>query len=356
MTSIKDRLKIFDPNNTRNRGSTVYHPSNLQLNLKIFPGSTILKEKPKMKIYKYPNKTFPQTDSNIAKVLLFLGNAQECFINTLINIYRNIEFKDEFRYKIDLKDINKYCDIRAFDRKKNDNIRIISIPFCKEKNENYIQVLLDIFKMPRSRFNLICYTFDENINDLSSDQLNEIEFYKYLINYLDLRDKLIFLCSSKEELKNEEIQKFINRFNVEENDYLYEEKKPLDESKKITNEIFFINNKNIYENNTDAEKEWILLMEKMQILVKTIKSSKAKSIGKEISDFFCYLLIDKEDEIKKIFRKLKDKDKYYFFHFLEELKFETDRSKIIANLFSILIKDTHKKIDKNDNELVFNND
>ena len=79
-------------------------------------------------------------------------------------------------------------------------------------------------------------------------------------------------------------------------------------------------------------------MEKMQILVKTIKLSKPKSIGTEISEFFKSLLIDKEEEIRKIFIKLKDKDKYYFIYFLEELKFETDRSNIISNLFSILIK------------------
>ena len=136
MKSFQDILNIFDTNNTRfnrNRAGTVYNPS-IQLNiLKIFPGSTIVEEKQNMKIYKYPNKTFPLIDSNNAKILLFLGNAQECFINTLINIYRNIEFKDEFRYKIDLKDINKYCDIRAFDRKKMIILGLLVFHFVKKK-------------------------------------------------------------------------------------------------------------------------------------------------------------------------------------------------------------------------------
>ena len=57
-------------------------------------------------------------------------------------------------------------DIKSYDIKKYYNTRIIGIPYCKEKNENYIKFLVDILNnIPRYRINLICYTFDENIND-----------------------------------------------------------------------------------------------------------------------------------------------------------------------------------------------
>jgi len=159
---------------------------------KIIYKSEVLEETQNMKIYKYPNKPFSSNVANNSKILLFLGNAQECFINTFINIYRDIEYKDDFRYKINLNDINMNCDIKSFNT-GNKDIRIICIPFCKEKNENFLKLILKI-----DYINLVFYTFDENINDLNKDQLKEIEFYKYLLNYLDLKDKLIFLCSSKD--------------------------------------------------------------------------------------------------------------------------------------------------------------
>ena len=144
----------------------------------------------------------------------------------------------------------------------------MSIPFCKKKDNNYIQLLLKILSI-----NLVCYTFDENINDLNSDQLKEIEFYKYLINYLDLNDKLIFLCSSKEELKSEEMQKFINRFNAEKDEDIFDGKKSTN-----TNKIFFINNTKIYDNSNDAQRCWDLLKAKIEILQKEINSDKRKPI------------------------------------------------------------------------------
>ena len=270
--SIQDRLKLFDKNSQRrNTVTTTNFMNPLSQKFKIIRDSQILEETQNMKIYKYPNKPFPINIANNSKILLFLGNTQESFINSFINIYREIEFKDEFRYKID--NINMNCDIYSFDNKNN--IRIIRIPFCKEKNENYIKDLLKIMSI-----NLVCYTFDENINDLNEDQLKEIEFYKYLINYLDLNDKLIFLCSSKNELKSEEMQKFINRFNAEKDEDIYEGKNSTNENK-----IYCINNKIIYDNSNDAQKYWDLLKEKMENLKEEIKKDKRKSI-KEKHDLF----------------------------------------------------------------------
>jgi len=160
-----------------------------------------------MKIYEY-KKEFSSTERQNAKRILFLGNAQKSFINTFINIFRGIEFKENFRHKIYEQRSN--YDISSFIN--SDKIRIISIPFCNEKNEKYVkEFLLEISKM---KIYLVCYTFDKNINGLTLEQKKEIEFYKYLIHYLGLKEKLIFLCDSKEELKNEEIKKFLDKFNI----------------------------------------------------------------------------------------------------------------------------------------------
>ena len=161
-----------------------------------------------------------------------------------------------------------------------ENIRITSIPFGEEINENYIKkIVLEISKM---KINLVFYTLNKNISDINPQQEKEIEFYKYLINFLNIRDKLIFLCDSNEELNNEEINKFINKFNIEENenDDMYKE------GKSYSNKIFFINNKIIYDtnNNADTQKEWEKVNDKIKEIREIIKKEEIRELGKE--DFF----------------------------------------------------------------------
>ena len=48
-----------------------------------------------------------------------------------------------------------------------------------------------ILKISNMKIYFVCYTFDENIDNLNSEQQKEIEFYKNLIHFLNLSD--IFL-------------------------------------------------------------------------------------------------------------------------------------------------------------------
>ena len=127
------------------------------------------------------------------------------------------------------------------------------------------------------KINLVCYTFNKNISDINPQQEKEIEFYKYLLSFLDLRDKLIFLCDSNEELKNEEINKFINKFNIEENDDLYKEGKPY--SNKIP---FIINTEIIYDTNIndDNQKEWEKVNNKINDIREIIKKEEIRELEK----------------------------------------------------------------------------
>ena len=88
----------------------------------------------------------------------------------------------------------------------------------------------------------------------------------------------------------------------------------------------------------------------MKTLQKTIKDVR-KTIEVEKANFFKFLLKDNEEDVRKYFVKLKNKEPYYFIYFLGEIKFEKDRSKILNNLINIIIKDNHKKIYLTDNEL-----
>ena len=282
------------------------------------------------------------------KNILFLGNAQECFINTFINIYKKIDYKSKMRYKIR----NFYNEITEYDISSPNNfdiIKIISFPFCKEENLNNKRKFLS--SISEKKIDIVCYTFDKNISELNSEQKKEIEFYKYLIHFLDLRDNLIFLCDSQEELKNEELDKFLVRFNVEDNDYI-------NDGKTYSNKIYYIINKIIYEpnDNPDNEKEWKILEQKMKEIQSLIKNGKSKSLEK--GKFFKNLLNDNDKisdiTIKQDFSKLSKRDQYYFIYFLGEIKLEKDKSNILITLINILRKDKNlKSIDIKENEFKF---
>ena len=167
------------------------------------------------------------------------------------------------------------------------------------------------------KIHLVCYTFDKNIKEINPEQKKEIEFYKYLINFLDLRDKLVFLCDSKEELNNDEIKNLLSKFDIEENDEMYEKRKA------YSNKTFFINNEIIYEtnNNSDTEKEWEIMKDKMKEIREIIKNEQMKELKK--NEFFNFLLNNNESKVEEYFNKLKrleNKDKYYFLYFLRRNK------------------------------------
>ena len=58
---------------------------------KIIEGSEIISnENPDLVIYKYPNLKFSKMAVNNSKILLFIGNESDKFINSFINIYSDI--------------------------------------------------------------------------------------------------------------------------------------------------------------------------------------------------------------------------------------------------------------------------
>ena len=312
----------------------------------------LIEEIGEMKIYEYPEYPYPEKPykfiplnvANNAKIILFLGNAQESFINSFINIYRDISFKDNFRHKIiKLDNSKKEFVIRSLDN--STTIKIISIPFCGVKDEKYMNDI--ILKISNMKIYFVCYTFDENIDNLNSEQQKEIEFYKNLIHFLNLSDKLIFLCDSKNELKDERINELINKFSTEE--------------KKIEKKIFYLNNKIIYENNNEKENqdEWNKLMDNVNKLKDMIKKEKTKEVKN--NEFFEYLLKDNESEVRQYFEKLENKAQNYFNYFLAQIKYEKekDRSNIFMAVINKIIRkinEGHKSIKLEDDEIEFIND
>ena len=159
----------------------------------------ILENKEKFTIYKYPDFQFPPVVNNNCKVLLMIGNAQKYFIDTFIIMYSNIKYDDNFRYSIGTvpnSAISIY-NIKFRNPEKNYDIKIISIPSIEQMNDLTMRNMIELFKekIPRNCINLICFTFEENKEELN---VYEKIFYKLLINLLDYRAKLLFLISSND--------------------------------------------------------------------------------------------------------------------------------------------------------------
>jgi hypothetical protein len=79
--SIKERAKMLENKNNNNP--------------KIQPFAKIEKTEENKKEFFFDFHTNAK-----AKKILFLGNEQESFINTFMDIYTNKEFKNKFRHKI----------------------------------------------------------------------------------------------------------------------------------------------------------------------------------------------------------------------------------------------------------------
>ena len=336
--SVKERAKMFENKNNNN--------PKIQPIAKIEPN---IPEKPKETGREKPEEhkkefVFDFHTNAKAKKILFLGNEQESFINTFMDIYTNKEFKNKFRHKIIYSRKKKDYDIPLSDN--IDNIKIISIPFGLEKNENFIRTVL----LKLSKIHLVCYTFGRNIVDLNPKQKKEIEFYKYLIHFLGLREKLVFLCDSKEDLENDEIKEFINRFNFEKNEDLYEGKEYLDK-------IFFINNQIIYETNMNAEteKELNILKEKMNKIREIIKKEEVMLLDKRI-EFFNLLFDNDEQKAKKNFYQLQLIEQIYLIYFFGEIKIDKVKSNILTALINIIIENKHGKRLNSGTELEFKDD
>ena len=105
--SVQDKIKFFDKFNK----TTKENPKSKKELIK-------LEEKGDLTIYEYPNINFSISDF---KVLLILGNAQNDFIKTFINIYSNVSYADKKRFSIKNDDNKKIIayNIESKTEKKN---------------------------------------------------------------------------------------------------------------------------------------------------------------------------------------------------------------------------------------------
>ena len=164
-TNLKNKINIF--NKPKNEPIMTVKKEEQ----KIIKGSKLISnDNPDMEIYQFPNKKFESKLINNSKVLLFIGEHQEIFINSFINICRDINYEDKERYKIDSNDLNNQFNIYYIKARSGKyNIIIISIRGSLEKGEfmNNILTVFDSKAMPLKKIHFIFITL-ENKNQLSA--------------------------------------------------------------------------------------------------------------------------------------------------------------------------------------------
>ena len=356
--NTKNNISIKDRINKINQGTKNTTKSN-QEKPKILPGSDIISnENPNMVIYKYPNIKFSQNVAKNCKILLFLGNNQDKFINIFINGYSDISFSDKFRYKIEAPNSNDNTNnfiiynIKA--RTAKYNIQIVSFPYFNQKKdifENY-QLMKELFdlieKKIYKRIHYIYITIDER----EKLKKNEIIFFYLFINLFkkeSFMDKINILLSPDDSNDNpidnndnEKNRDIINNlFNNEKNDFLF---KNLDINfSSLFTEFFYINNKIIYKDNENPEneKEWKLLIEEITKIQNKIADSKIAGINDDKISFMNNLFSFTEKNKKKMIDEI-DKynrnEKIIFLNYLLKcnLKNDVDISILILYLYNTI--------------------
>ena len=310
----------------------------------------ILENKEKFTIYKYPDFQFPPVVNNNCKVLLMIGNAQKYFIDTFITMYSNIKYDDNFRYSIGAvpnSEISIY-NIKFRNPEKNYDIKIISIPSIEQMNDLTMRNMIELFKekIPRNCINLICFTFEENKEELN---VYEKIFYKLLINLLDYRAKLLFLISSN-DLNSE-----INNYNQ---NYLIDKLFNFEKKEKDKLDIVYIsfNNKIIFDCD---ENNWNKIKEKMDIIKNEILFSKRGILTKEKIDVMNLILLEEKEKIAQKFIEFDINEKLIILYYLLDICFylgENLSDLILSLLNIIIISRNHNIIHQNNDKLEFFND
>ena len=87
----KSNIKNFVNELNKMKDSSKENINNKDEKPKIIEGSEIISnENPDLVIYKYPNLKFSKMAVNNSKILLFIGNESDKFINSFINMYSDI--------------------------------------------------------------------------------------------------------------------------------------------------------------------------------------------------------------------------------------------------------------------------
>ena len=314
----------------------------------IFEISKPLDENINRNILQYPKLSM---NPNKCKIVLFIGDYQEAFINTLINIYTDINYKDEYRYKYKLDNNKLNSELRTYDIESISNgkdIYIISFPSFNKVEElfdnNVMKKFNDLVKDKSiQRINYIIITM-EKIKTMNKKQLI---LFIYLINLFSediLKKKIIILFASDKNSYQIDNINTINELFLDLNDsFLSEENFGFNFNSLFTPECFYINNKIIFEknNNSEEEAEWNALSEIIKKIQNKISISTPQFFNNSNNISLIYKLIQPNNkgittnipELRKIDKK---KGQFLLLYYLINSNIKNDISYIITYLLENL--------------------
>lgn len=280
---------------------------------KIIKGSKLISnDNPDMKIYQFPNKKFESKLINNSKVLLFIGEHQELFINSFINICRDINYEDKERYKIDINDLNNQFNIYYIKARSGKyNIIIISIRSSLEKGEfmNNILTVFDSKAMTLKKIHFIFITL-ENKNQLRDKTIITFSMIMHLFqketigNYV----KILFLKDNSNDLVNE------NK-NITFRNYL-----DISFDSIYNPEYLCVNGKILYDNNSENNKvQWNILSENIKNIQNQLRFSKSVLLDEKKVSLFKNIFSDLHSvyrELLRLFENMIKREKVIFINFL----------------------------------------
>ena len=338
-SNIKDKINIFN-SKRKEEPKTIKEEEP-----KIIKGSKIISENPEMIIYQYPNKK-PIWLFDNDKILLFIGNNQEQFINAIINIYRDISYEDIVRYKVEKDNLQyNYKIYYIKPRTARYNLVIISLPFLWKEGEfvKDIMNIFDIEKLPK-RINYICITLEDK-NQIDDKGIITILTIFSLFERKTINYDIIFLFSK------EETNYIINEKNKS---ILFNEYCDLSLSSIFNHQYFFINNKILYEKSENNRTQWNKLDEEIKKIQNIIKSSIALNFDKNkellFSDIFSNDRI-KNLKLKKHFKNLEKTEQIILINYFLFCHISYEISTYILFLYNYIIEN-EKEISIDDNEII----
>ena len=298
-----------------------------------------------MIIYHYPNKQFTQFIANY-KILLFLGNNNEQYINAFINIYRDICYEYNERYVVEtdnLKHNYKIYYIKA--RTSKHHLIIISLPFSY-KNGQFIKDIFNIFEIEKipKKINYICVTLEEN-NHLDEKGITIILSIFNLFEKKDKKYNIIFLCSKEkhDNIINETNKNIV--FSGYINDYL---------SSIFNSHYFCINHKILYEKSETNKNQWNELDKAIKTIQNMIKSSTDLNLDKNKEFLFIDIFSDEKNKnyrLQKHFNSLEKTEQIILINYLILCDIPELTSSSILFLYNKILEN-EKKITINDNEII----
>ena len=345
---INSKRKIFEEPKTENEPTINIKKEEP----KILERSKIIsKENEDMIIFQYPNEKFIKQKADNSKIIIFIGDHPEQFINTFINMYRDIYYEDKFRYQIDENKLNnKYKIYYIKARNTRYDLIAISIP-NKFENGEIMTDILNIFdneKIPK-KINLFCITLEEK------DQLYDKGIITFLamINIFEeesIKNKIMVLYSKNDSTsQNNEINKTL----------LLNEYCDIQLSSKYNPKYFFINNQIIYKKDSDIYKnQWNELNEVIQLFQKELQNCQKSLFAKDKLNLYKDIIDNDGRNYRRLLRRfdeIKKNQKILLINFLLFFNKSIETSALILYLYNKIINNK-EEITTQKNELALTND